>query len=77
MKRGSYYRGPDELVFREEMCAYANDGCRLSLGGKPCYPDKLAQAVFHEDGEYMRDIIFDEEGRVSKIDFVRISRNKR
>ena len=76
-KKRRYVHSQAEKELFDELNAYQENGCRICLDGKDSYPSKVVSACFREHSEYMRDIVGDEDEKISKIDFIRLKREKR
>lgn len=57
----------------EELSRYEKKGIPMKINGYPSSPLQITKAhMVKEDGFYMRDYIFNEEGRVKELCFDKI-----
>lgn len=62
----------------KELKLYRDQGVLLYLNGEPSTPKNIAKACqIAEGGNYMRDYISDEKGRIARVDFDFVDERKR
>lgn len=73
-KGGSMYnRCTMYFDLKEELESYEKKGVRISINGRQAPPRRAAQVCcFETDGDYMRDYIIDDSGRIVEIGFDKV-----
>lgn len=72
MKNG---RKKGKKPLRHELESYEKQGVELWLDGQPGSPKTILQAcMIAEEGDYMRDYVYDRKGELKSLNFDRIKK---
>lgn len=64
----------EKAALLQELNGYQLEGCSICLNGRPVGSRKIASLCLRERGSYMWDFVSDEQDRIQKIDFIKISK---